>query len=224
MPRSGFFRARGKPKYLAIAGATLTAALVAALVTQVSGPGAVASASSVRVPTVEETVAGLTSVAAGYPGGLPALLELFVTGECAGAQSYQGASPQCRSLIDLIVERGIGESLPAPTSATDPTTITSLPPTSTTTTQTPEPSTTTWPTMPPPSSTTPTTMTPPTTTPTTMPPPQPLPPLLVAVGDSVTSGHEARPVRQPNGAVVWRTTCDDPATSWAEDLRNLLGV
>ncbi|HEU5473598.1 MAG TPA: hypothetical protein VFV67_23370 [Actinophytocola sp.] len=57
-----------------------------------------------------------------------------------------------------------------------------------------------------------------------MPPPQPLPPLLVAVGDSVTSGHESRPVRQQNGNVIWRTTCDDPATSWAEDLRTLLGV
>jgi hypothetical protein len=43
------------------------------------------------------------------------------------------------------------------------------------------------------------------------------------VGDSITSGHEARPVRQ-GGNVVWRTTCDDPATSWAEDLRGLIGV
>jgi hypothetical protein len=57
-----------------------------------------------------------------------------------------------------------------------------------------------------------------------MQPPPPLPPLLVAVGDSVTSGHESRPVRQPNGAVIWQTTCDDPTTSWADDLRNLLGV
>ncbi|HET9141753.1 hypothetical protein [Actinophytocola sp.] len=31
-------------------------------------------------------------------------------------------------------------------------------------------------------------------------------------------------MRQPNGAVVFRTTCDDPATSWAEDLRALLRV
>lgn len=31
-------------------------------------------------------------------------------------------------------------------------------------------------------------------------------------------------MRQPNGAVAWRTTCDDLATSWAEDLRTLLGV
>jgi hypothetical protein len=51
-------------------------------------------------------------------------------------------------------------------------------------------------------------------------------PLLVAAGDSVTSGHEAR---QVNGA--WRTACDDPGTaaatpgsSWAGDLRGLLGV
>ncbi|KAA2263372.1 hypothetical protein F0L68_10070 [Solihabitans fulvus] len=50
--------------------------------------------------------------------------------------------------------------------------------------------------------------------------------MLVAVGDSVTSGHEARA-----GGVLWRTTCDDPGTgpatpgsSWAGNLRALIGV
>lgn len=47
------------------------------------------------------------------------------------------------------------------------------------------------------------------------PPPPPNPPLLVAVGDSVTSGHEAR---------GRRTTCDDPLSSWANNLRAAIGV
>jgi hypothetical protein len=217
--RFSLFRARRRSQYLAITAGAGGAALVAALVTQVSGYGAAASASPSRVPTVEETAAGIVAVAERYPGGLPALLELFVTGECAGAESYESATPECRSWIDLIVDLGTGE--PVPTSSPDPTTIISEPTTITSITEISEP---------PPSSTTPPTMTPPTTlppsstTPPTMPPPQPLPPLLVAVGDSVTSGHESRPVRQPDGSIAWKTTCDDPATSWAEDLRALLGV
>ncbi|OLR91946.1 hypothetical protein BJP25_24295 [Actinokineospora bangkokensis] len=48
----------------------------------------------------------------------------------------------------------------------------------------------------------------------------------MAVGDSVTSGHEARP-----GRAVWTTFCDDPGagpaapgSSWAGTLRAILGV
>jgi hypothetical protein len=57
-----------------------------------------------------------------------------------------------------------------------------------------------------------------------MTPPAPLPPLLVAVGDSITSGHEARSVNQADGTVTWQTTCDDSTTSWANNLRTMLGV
>jgi len=31
-------------------------------------------------------------------------------------------------------------------------------------------------------------------------------------------------VRQPDGTVAYQTTCDDPTSSWADDLRTLLGV
>lgn len=59
-----------------------------------------------------------------------------------------------------------------------------------------------------------TTSHPTTTTSTTTAPPPPHP-LLVAVGDSVTSGHESR---------FLRTTCDDRLTSWANNLRVAIGV
>ncbi|HET9142226.1 hypothetical protein, partial [Actinophytocola sp.] len=149
---------------MATISVTATSALVAAMVLHVSGLNSAASASPLRVPTVEETIAGLNSVAHDYPGGLPALLELFVTGECAGVQSYESAPSECRDLINLIIELGTGETIP-PVSSTGRTTFTSLPPTSTTT-ESSQPSTT----VPTSSTTVPpttTTTTPPTTTTTT---------------------------------------------------------
>jgi hypothetical protein len=285
VPRFSLWRTR--KRYSAITAAAVTVALVAVTLTQTSGRSA--SASPVRMPTAEETIAGFLSVADHYPGGLSALVDLFVTGECAGAQSYESASAECRSLIDEIVAAGIAhptrttefstDTQPTLTEPTTETTITdpstteptstepstteptsTLPTTTTTGTTTlptsTQPTTTTEPTTTEPTSTLPTTTTQPTTTePTTTQPtstlpttttqptttttptmtttlptttttvaPPPAQPLLVAVGDSMTSGHESRPVRQPNGAIAWKTTCDDPATSWAEDLRGLLGV
>ncbi|HEX4705896.1 MAG TPA: hypothetical protein VH352_27510, partial [Pseudonocardiaceae bacterium] len=270
-------------------------------------------------PTTDEAAAGAVAVGNSYPGGLPALLNLFDTGECVGVVSLATAPPACQSILNQIAQAGAGQSFPevlpdlsgntdqtvppdngtdptdqitpdllaelqadgappdliaglsqnppvvppayntlpgyqggpaggasanlaispsttgiAPTTPTDPTNTppptTTTPPLTTTTTVTIPPSTTTTITPPtttlPTTTTTDTTTTPISTTTTVAPPPPPPPPLLVAVGDSVTSGHEARP-----GRLVWRTTCDDPGTgaaapgsSWAGNLRALLAV
>ena len=62
---------RTRKRYSAITAAAVTVALVAVTLTQTSGRGASAAASPVRMPTVEETIAGILSVADHYPGGLP---------------------------------------------------------------------------------------------------------------------------------------------------------
>jgi len=355
-------RAKRWQRMLSLGSAGVVVSLVAAYLTFFSGPGAKAAADP--TPSSGEAAAGLIALSQSYPGGLPALLGLFDTGECAGIDSLQSAPPQCQSILDEIAQLGAGQSFPgripdlagstdqtvppdqppdssdqvtpdmlaemqaqgAPadliaglsqnppvlppayntlpfyqggpppsfaraqavipqppdsptggpsatrttppvstpptgTPTTDPATTTD-PPTTTdpsttdtsptdTTIETTEPTTdpsttdTTTPTETPTDTSTttdtPTTTTDPSTTDTsttdttepttettdtTPPPPPPPPPLLVAVGDSVTSGHEARA-----GGLVWRTTCDDPGTgpaapgsSWAGNLRALLAV
>jgi hypothetical protein len=331
---------RHRSKRFAFSAAGVVVALVAALLTTQLASNNTAAATARSVST-GEIAAGVLSVSQSYPGGLPALLGLFATGECAGAESYDSAPPACRSILDRISQAGAGQQfperipdvadepddtpapeeprdptdtltpelidameaagapadlieglrqdppvlpeqyrtwfgfpddqpppdptptstvLPPPTSTTrtslpttittdtsttitEPTTTTTLPSTTTTvpTTTTTVPSTTT--TVPTTTTTVPTTTTTgPTTTTTTVTlpttttstttttaaPPPPPDPLLVAVGDSVTSGHEARP---PAIGPVWRTTCDDPGfnaanpgSSWAGVLRGLIGV
>ncbi|HEU5472567.1 MAG TPA: hypothetical protein VFV67_18115 [Actinophytocola sp.] len=315
---------------LAIGAAGVVVALVATLLTTELAGTNTASAASRSVST-GEIAAGVLSVSRSYPGGLPALLGLFSTGECAGAGSYDGAPPACRAILDRISQEGAGQQFPGsipdvstepdqnpppqeprdPTDALTPELIDEMaaagapadliaglrqdppvlpqryrtwfglpdaqppanptptstvlpPPTSTTRTGLPTTGTDTSTTITPPTTTVPTTTTtvptttttvPTTTTTTTIPttttrttvptttttttrttvptttttqPPPPPEPLLVAVGDSVTSGHEARP---PNVGLIWTTFCDDPGvnaanpgSSWAGVLRGLVGV
>lgn len=326
---------RYRSKRFAFSAAGVVVALVAALLVTPLASNNTAAATARSVST-GEIAAGVLSVSQSYPGGLPALLGLFATGECAGAESYDRAPPACRSILDQISQAGAGQQfperipdvtdepdqnpppeeprdptdtltpelidameaagapadlieglrqdppvlperyrtwfgfpddqppnptptstvLPPPTSTmttrtslptlttdtsttiTDPTTSTTLPSTTTTvptttttvptTTTTVPTTTTTVPTTTTTGPTTTTTTTLPTTTTTTAAPPPPEPPLLVAVGNSVTSGHEARP---PQVGPIWRTTCDDPGvnaanpgSSWAGLLRGLIGV
>ena len=111
-------------------------------------------------------------------------------------------------------------------SGNEPGTLTNTePPTGTT-----EPPATTWPTGPttttapteptattsyPYPTTTSTTLTTTTAAPPPPPPPPANPPLVVAVGDSPTSGHTS----------AWfRTTCDDRLTAWVNNLRIAIGT
>jgi hypothetical protein len=270
-----------RSKRFAFSAAGVVVALVAALLTTQLASNNTAAATARSVST-GEIAAGVLSVSQSYPGGLPALLGLFATGECAGAVSYDSAPPACRSILDQISQAGAGQQFPEripdvtdepdqnppPEEPRDPTdtltpelidameaagapadlieglrqdppvlpeqyrtwfgfpddqppnptpTSTVLPsPTSTLTTRTSLPTLTTdtsttitepttGTTLPSTTTTVPTTTTTttlPTTTTTTAAPPPPEPPLLVAVGNSVTSGHEARP---PQVGPIWRT-------------------
>ncbi|HEY3608640.1 MAG TPA: SGNH/GDSL hydrolase family protein [Pseudonocardiaceae bacterium] len=306
---------------LVIGTAGIVGALVATSLVLSAGRSSAASPGDASMPTPGEAAAGALAFSQSYPGGLPALLNLFDTGECAGVQSNTDTPPQCASILHQIAQLGAGQSFPGgvpdlsgstdqtvppqdPPDPSDqitpdmisamqsagappdliaaleqnppdlpaayntlphyqggpnpaaphapgpaPSTGTDQPPTTPplTTPPTTAPPTTP-PTSPPPTTPPPTTGPPtssttmlPTSTTTTFPtpsttfitstmpppPPPPPPPLLVAVGDSVTSGHVAQQVFGP----LWRTTCDNPGTgaaapgtSWAGNLRALLGV
>jgi hypothetical protein len=319
MPRLIFGRPKTRRQWLAITSAWVIVVTVVAYTTQLTSNNASASVTPATAPSADEAAAGALALSASYPGGLPALIDLFDSGECASVESYESAPPACQSVLDQIAQMGAGQAFPdeipdlagpveeivPPEQSPDPSdqitpdsiaelqaegapqdlidglsqdppvvppayvtlpdydgglsgpagaeavvpssTSQTLPPPSSSTlpppssstlpppsTSSPPPPTSTVPptteTLPPPTSTS--TSIPITTTLTTTtaaPPPPPPPPLLVGVGDSITSGHEARPGArfwQP-----WRTTCDDPGTgaaapgsSWAGVLRGLVGV
>jgi len=69
-----------------------------------AGPGPLSSG---------EAAAGAVALGATYPGGLPALLGLFDTGECASITSYASAPANCQSVLGQIAQLGAGQSFPA---------------------------------------------------------------------------------------------------------------
>jgi hypothetical protein len=99
---------RNGGRVLAMGAAASCLGLVAYL-TQFAG----VSASEPSTFSPGEAAAGIIAVGDSYPGGLPALLRLFETGECAGVESLGNASPACRSILDAIVHLGSSRPIPA---------------------------------------------------------------------------------------------------------------
>src|SRR6266496_4019369 len=110
-PRPG--RPSRRRRLLATCAAAVSATLVAALLTLTARPTAARATAASTPPSGDEAAAGLVALSASYPGGLPALLELFTTGECADLGSYDTAPPQCRSVLDQIAALGAGQPFPA---------------------------------------------------------------------------------------------------------------
>src|SRR5215475_1482495 len=103
MPRFLPGRQRGHRKMFAACAAGVVLALVAYLM-QLTVSNATAAPQV--TPSSDEVAAGVLALSNSYPGGLPALLDLFDTGECAGAESYDGASAACQSTLDQIAQLG----------------------------------------------------------------------------------------------------------------------
>jgi len=111
MPRRIPGLSKRRQRLLAIGAIWVALALVAYL-TQLTINNAAASAGTSSAPSSGEAAAGVLAVSESYPGGLPALLALFDSGECTGVESYQSAPPACRSVLDQIAQSGAGQPFP----------------------------------------------------------------------------------------------------------------
>src|SRR5689334_13619594 len=100
-----------RPRLLAATAAGVAMVLITTFLTQFPSRAAAGSVGP-QSTSADEAAAGLVALAPSYPGGLPALLGLFETGECAGIQSYETAPPACTSILDRIAQLGAGHAFP----------------------------------------------------------------------------------------------------------------